>query len=232
MRPMNQPLTQQRIRITFGKRDAMRFIGHLDLAKTWERVLRRARFPVEYTQGFNQRPRLQFAAALPVGVSSESEYLDVWLTARLEGDDPRRWIESLNAASPAGLRTLSVAEVPIKANALPTQVTFAEYEIKFDGEGPGGEALRDRVDSLLAQTSIMRQGHKNPYDLRPRILALEVDDAGVLHARLSANERANARPDELLDALGLDATRAKIHRRKLYLLPVADAPESKGGVEP
>ena len=90
--------------------------------------------------------------------------------------------------------------------------------------------MRARAESLLAQPSIMRAGHKNPYDLRPRILALEVNDAGVLHARLSSNERANARPDELLDALGLDATRAKIHRRKLHLA-APDAPaESKGDV--
>jgi len=228
MRHMNQPLTQQRIRITFGKLDAMRFIGHLDLAKTWERVLRRARVPVEYTQGFNPRPRLQFAAALPVGVSSESEVLDVWLTARLEGDDAARWVEALNAASPAGLRTYRIAEVPIKADALPTQVTFAEYEIAFDAEQPGAADLRARVESLLAQTSVMRPGHKHPYDLRPRVLALAVDDAGLLHARLSANERANARPDELLDALGLDAARARIHRRALHLTAADALADSKG----
>src|SRR5512138_1667680 len=63
---MNQPLTQQRIRIRFGQDGPLRYVGHHDLARTWERILRRARAPLEYSQGFNPRPRMQFAAALPI----------------------------------------------------------------------------------------------------------------------------------------------------------------------
>ena len=60
------PGPRQRIRVTFGKGQQLKYISHLDLARTWERVFRRARLPVAYSQGFNPRPRFQLAAALPV----------------------------------------------------------------------------------------------------------------------------------------------------------------------
>jgi radical SAM-linked protein len=215
---MNHMLTQQRVRITFGKHGALRFIGHLDLSKTWERVLRRAQIPLEYTQGFNPRPRLQFAAALPVGVTSESEYLDAWLTARLEGRFPDEWIDRLNAASPPGLRVYTIEEVPIKDAALPTQVTTSEFVITLMDDVLSPDDLQARVSALLAIPRIERETqNKKRYDLRPRILDLSVDADGHLIALLSSNERSNARPDELVDALSLPLDQVRIHRRRLHL---------------
>ncbi|HLE27799.1 MAG TPA: TIGR03936 family radical SAM-associated protein, partial [Anaerolineales bacterium] len=71
----------QRLRLTFAKTAAMKFSGHLDLHKTWERTLRRARLPLAYSQGFNPQPRLQLASALPLGFTSECEVLDAWMEA-------------------------------------------------------------------------------------------------------------------------------------------------------
>lgn len=217
-------LTQQRIRITFGKHGRLRFVGHLDLAKTWERVLRRANIPLEYTQGFNPRPRLQFAAALPVGVTSESEYLDIWLTERLTGQFPDEWLAHLQATCPSGLRVYTLADVPIRDAALPTQVTTSEYVFTFTGDSPSQHDLQTHIDALLAMPRIERTGHKKAYDLRPRILDLTLSADGSLIARLLSNERANARPDELLDALGFELHQAHMHRRHLFL---EQAPEEK-----
>jgi radical SAM-linked protein len=214
---MNQALTQQRVRVTFGKFGALRFVGHLDLAKTWERVLRRAQVPLEYTQGFNPRPRMQFAAALPVGVTSESEYLDIWLTERLDGQFPGEWIERLAANSPAGLQTYGLVEVPIKEAALPTQVTSSEYVITPTDPSLMPGELDSRVEGLLARSTIERPGRKKVYDLRPLILDLSINPDGSLNARLKTGEQANGRPDELLDALGLELWQAHVHRRHLYL---------------
>jgi radical SAM-linked protein len=214
---MNQALTQQRIRITFGKFGVLRFVGHLDLAKTWERVLRRAQVPLEYTQGFNPRPRMQFAAALPVGVTSQSEFLDIWLTERLGGQFPDEWIGRPAATSPAGLQIYSLVEVPIKEAALPTQVSSSEYVITPTDPGLMPGELESRVEALLARSTIERMGHKKAYDLRPLILSLSMDPDGSLIARMKTGEQANGRPDELLDALGLELWQAHIHRRHLYL---------------
>lgn len=214
---MNQPLTQQRVRIRFGKHGSLRFVGHLDLAQTWERVLRRAQVPLEYTQGFNPRPRLQFAAALPVGVTSESEYLDAWLTQPLGGDFPGEWIERLNATCPPGLRVYDLQEVAIRGPALPTLAATSEYVITPADETLSAEDLAARARDLLAREEIMRQGRKKPYDLRPRVLDLRMNEQGQLIAHLVTSERGNARPDELLDAMGLELNQARAHRRTLHL---------------
>ena len=214
---MNQALTRQRVRIRFGKFDALRYMGHLDLATTWERTLRRADMPLEYTQGFNPRPRLQFAAALPLGLTSEWEYLDVWLTARLEDDFPQGWVARLQEKAPDGLRIYSLADVPIRAPALPPQVTSAEYVLTPRDPALTPDDLRTRAAALLARPHIERTRRKKSYDLRPLIYDLHMDEEGRLIAWLSAGEKANARADELIDALGLTLAQVHAHRLRLYM---------------
>lgn len=215
---MNKALTQQRIRITFGKHGALRFVGHLDLSKTWERLLRRAEMPLEYTQGFNPRPRIQFAAALPVGVTSESEYLEIWLTERLDEPFPDQWIERLQTMSPPGLRIYTLVDIPVRDQSLPQQVTTAEYVITITDQEISRHDVQQRVAAMLAAPTIERLTHKGKrYDLRPRILDLTVNEAGELIAHLSSNERANARPDELIAALGFELGQVHIHRYRLNL---------------
>jgi radical SAM-linked protein len=160
---------------------------------------------------------MQFAAALPVGVTSESEYLDIWLTERLGGLFPGDWIERLATTSPAGLQIYNLVEIPIKDDALPTQVISSDYIITLTDPGLTPGELQTRVEALLARSSIERMGHKKAYDLRPLILDLSMDPDGSLIARMKTGEQANGRPDELLDALGLELWQARIHRRHLYL---------------
>ena len=74
----------QRLRITFGKSGALTYTSSLDVAKIWERVLRRAGLPIMYTQGFNTRPRIQLAMPLPLGITSECEILDIALREAIE----------------------------------------------------------------------------------------------------------------------------------------------------
>ncbi len=214
---MNQALTRQRLRIRFGKFGALRYVGHLDLATTWERTLRRADVPLEYTQGFNPRPRLQFAAALPLGLTSEWEYMDVWLTARLEEDFPSSWVARLQKKAPAGLRIYTLDDVPIRAASLPPQVTSAEYVFTLRDPALTPSVLQDRAEALLAQAHIERTRRHKSYDLRPLIYDLRTDEEGRLVAWLSAGEHANARADELAAALGLTLAQVHIHRRRLYL---------------
>jgi radical SAM-linked protein len=214
---MNQALTKQRIRISFGKLGFLRFVGHLDLAQSWERILRRAGIPLEYSQGYNPRPRMQFAAPLPVGVTSESEYVDVWLVERLADE----WVVRLNAATPADLPVYCIAEVPIRARALPTLVTHADYVIRLLDDSLPRDEVQRRVDNLLAAPRIERVRRNKTYDLRPLILDLAVNDAGNITAQLVTGDRGNGRADELLDALGLAREQARLHRQRLHLSSTA-----------
>ena len=69
-----------RLRVTFAKTEPMRFTSHLDLYRAWERMLRRAGFPLVFSQGYNPRPRLQLATPLPLGITSRFEIIDFWLS--------------------------------------------------------------------------------------------------------------------------------------------------------
>ncbi|HEX2036868.1 MAG TPA: TIGR03936 family radical SAM-associated protein, partial [Chloroflexota bacterium] len=69
-----------RMRLVFAKRPSVRFIGHLDLVRLWERACRRAQLPLAYTLGFTPHPRLTFASPLALGATGDRELLDIYFT--------------------------------------------------------------------------------------------------------------------------------------------------------
>src|SRR3990170_1276370 len=89
-----------RYRITFGKTEAMRFTGHLDLHRTWERTFRRAGVPLAYSEGFNPHPKINIGAALPLGCLSRGDLIDAWLERAL---DPEEIAAALRRSAPPGI---------------------------------------------------------------------------------------------------------------------------------
>ncbi len=211
----NSPV-KQRLHITFGKFDALVYISNLDVAKMWERVLRRANLPILYSEGFNPRPRLALASALPLGISSECEILDVSLREAipLEG-----LAERILATSPAGLRIYGVRDVPIRVTSLAALVRSAEYRIHFE-DGIDAALLQSRIDELLQSSHVPQEKERNGKPIimnaRSSIEALSLMD-GDLIARLSVGERGNYRPDELLKVMQLDQETVSVHRFRLNL---------------
>ncbi|MDQ2690860.1 MAG: TIGR03936 family radical SAM-associated protein, partial [Chloroflexota bacterium] len=119
-------MATMRIRITFTKQGALRYTGHLDLHKVWERAARRAELPLAYSQGFHPQPKMNMAAALPLGFSSRCEVLDM----KLERDVPLDGLPTrINATLPPGLQVVNVEPVEERAPALQTQVLSSEYEV-------------------------------------------------------------------------------------------------------
>lgn len=201
-----------RIRITFAKQGALRYTGHLDLHKLWERAARRAELPLAYSQGFHPQPKINIAAALPLGFSSRCEVMDM----KLEYEIPRNGLrEKLQQTLPDGIQVLSIEEVDERAPALQTQVVAAEYEVTFI-EAVDRSALKQRVGSVMDSESIIRTRRGKTYDLRPLILSLECDDAlQGIRMILSAREGATGRPEEVLDALSIASEAARIERTRL-----------------
>jgi radical SAM-linked protein len=205
-----------RIRITFAKTGALRYIGHLDLHRMWERVTRRAGLSLVYTQGFHPQPKIQLAAALPLGFSSRCELVDMWV----EGEtDLERLPRHLQEAVPPGLRILEVAVIDEKSPPLQTQVLSAEFEGVLSGvDHPGG--LDQKLAAVLEADSLPRERRGKAYDLRPLIEELKLldpdeDGKNRLVMRLSAREGATGRPEEVLDALGLPREGIRIERTRL-----------------
>jgi radical SAM-linked protein len=213
-------VTMGRLRITFSKGGLLRYSGHLDLARAWERSLRRAGIPVAYSHGFNPRPRIQLAAALPLGHAGEAELLDVWLERPVAVGELAR---ALQPALLEGLVVKEVREVPVQQPALPAQVAASEYEVAAEWEEPV-ERLQERMDRLLAETELRRQRRGKSYDLRPLIDRLWIvqewsQAAGgpVLGMVLAARPGATGRPEAVLEALGLEGCRAQFKRLRLVL---------------
>lgn len=217
-----------RIRVTFSKTGSLRFIGHLDLHQVWERTARRAGLPLAYTQGFHPGPKIQIAAALPLGFSGRAEVVDLWLNEMSEITS-RSYKDLLQSAAPPGLTILSVKEVDERAPALQTQVVAAEYEVSLTEAGLGS-ALAERLAALLAKASIPRERRGKAYDLRPLILSLEYRGLS-LQMVLSAREGATGRPEEVLAELGIPPEAARIERTRLILKDEVESAQSllKGG---
>ena len=209
-----------RYRLRFSKDGPLRYTSHLDLARTWERMLRRADAPLVYSLGFNPRPKMQFAAALPLGLRSTCEVVDIWLHAP-EAPPPHDLLVSLQGVAPEGLGALNAESVDPSGPALQTLTRAATYHVRLD-DPPPADALQRKIEVLLAQEPIPRQRRGKDYDLRPLIHDLRVESGKGstdyrLVAVLSLGEAGAGRPDELLDALGFDVSRADITRTEISL---------------
>jgi radical SAM-linked protein len=198
-----------RLRLTFTKLGALKYTGHLDLHRLLERALRRANIPIAYTQGFNPQPRMNLAEALPLGITSECEVMDIWLS---EAVDSAKAKMDLDHAVPADMQILTMTEVDEKLPPLQTQVVAAEYRVTLQ---PAPADLAVRVRNLLAQPTLLRERRHKPYDLRPLIELLDIEE-NVLVMKLAARDGATGRPEEVLLALGLEST--KVHRSKLFFV--------------
>ena len=206
-----------RIRITFAKQGALRYTGHLDLHKLWERTARRAELPLAYSQGFHPQPKMNIAAALPLGFSSRCEVMDM----RLKEDVPLEGLrERLQTTLPTGIRVLDVERVEDGEPALQTQVASAEYEVTLT-EPVDRSELERRVTSVMEAESLARERRGKSYDLRPLIEDLSLTSTPLLliQMRLSAREGATGRPEEVLDALGIPFEGTRIERTRLIFSP-------------
>lgn len=209
-----------RIRITFSKQGALRYTGHLDLHKLWERAARRAELPLAYSQGFHPQPKMNLAAALPLGFASRCEILDL----RLEHDIALEGLaERLNSTLSPGIQVLNVVQVEERAPALQTQVASAEYEVRMI-ESTFDENVKRRIESVMESESILRTRRGKEYDLRPLIEALDVGDDKIV-MRLAAREGATGRPEEVLDILGIAFEETRIERTRL-IFSLAKVPEN------
>jgi radical SAM-linked protein len=204
----------RRFRIGFTKGDEVRYVSHLDLMRTWERILRRARLRVAHSQGFNPRPRLVFAAPLPVAVTSDAELLDVVLDDELSVSE---FVDRVGTALCPGVRLLHVEELPMEAPAVMASVLSSDYQVDVT---PGN--MEPLVAEFLARTTVpynrTRKGQTKQADMRSSVLGLWVESTGRLGMRLRLDiEGAAVRPEEVVAAMGGSLEVKRVHRTALQL---------------
>lgn len=205
-----------RFRIIYSKRSLLRFIGHLDLLRTWERTLRRAHVPMAYTHGFHPHQRINLGVALPLGFSSKCELIDLWLESEV---DLRNLMMKIRLAAPPGIELHSIEKVGLGSPTLQQLIQQAEYRVHLDSNKPLG-VVETMIDDLLGLGVIERKRRGKVYDLRPLIetIAVESVNGGLaLRMKLSASQVGTGRPDEVLRALGFEPEKAEIVRTRLIL---------------
>ncbi len=215
-------MSSLRHRITFGTSRSLAYVSVLELGTLWERTLRRGLVPLKYSQGFNPRPRMHFAAPLPVGCGSKADLLDLSLNEPRTSD---AIIQSLAGVTPPGLTILDVVAVAPRVPALSEQLVEAEYQVWL--REANQERLSTAVIRLLQASSVLlpkrgRRHRGKTYDLRPLIKTLGIEpnpkpDWTVLGMQLNARPGATGRPDEVLKALELTEIPRRCFRTRLIL---------------
>jgi radical SAM-linked protein len=190
--------------------------------RTLERAFNRARIPIAYTQGFNRRPRMSLAAALPLGFTSVGELADIWLVEFVEPNAAQKMMMSKMAP---GIMVHGVEEVPLSAPSLQSILSSASYEVSIAAAEFDCTALNKGIERMLAAESWPMQrrrgrGKKKNIDLRPLILKLQLlnrrDDC-LIEMELIQNQTKTGRPDDVLAALAIDPHESLIMRTKMSL---------------
>jgi radical SAM-linked protein len=210
---------EQRLRVTFATTDAVKYVGHLDMARTWERAIRRSGLPLAYSHGFNPQPRIHFAAALPLGYTGDAEVMDIYLNESIEPDEA---LSVLRAALPRGIAPLRAETVARQLPALQAQVQRAHYRVEVETD-KGKDAFAGQLREFMARDSAWRERRRGKktvgYDLRPLILDIAYlgpTEEGQQFETLMRNEPgATGRPDELLAELGYGEAARRVIRTHL-----------------
>jgi radical SAM-linked protein len=165
-----------RVRVRFAKAGKIRFTSHRDVARIWERALRRAGVPIAYTEGFSPRPKLSFGLALSTGHESLGEYLDVALRDAPDPETVERLPALLAPMLPAGIEVQAAAVLAPGADSLQQAVTSCTWHIEIGDLAPPDASAG--VARALAAAALPltreRKGHTVTDDVRPAILDLQV----------------------------------------------------------
>lgn len=141
-----------RLRVAFVKGEPVRYISHLDLTRTFERALRRARIPVALSEGFNPHMKIAYASALGVGVTGAAEYFDVELKEALS---PDVFTKRLNAQLPSGLRVTAAVALKGKQPSLTSVIDTALYTVTFAlPSGTDGTSVARSLAAILADQEV------------------------------------------------------------------------------
>jgi radical SAM-linked protein len=191
--------TTTKVRLRFAKNGDLRMVSHHDLLRCLERMLRRAQLPVAQSQGFNPRPKLVFTLALALGIEGRREVLELDLE---EPITPEEVLRRLAAVSPNGLRWFEAEAVP---PGRPAQAEAADYHLALPDDRV--EAARIALSEFLARDhwpyTRNRPDREVQLDLRPFVTEAEIGGSSALRFRIKISPNGSARPEEVVEALGL-----------------------------
>lgn len=222
-------MLDRRIRFRYSKTGRIRYTSQRDVARCFERALRRANAPVAYSQGFSPRPLLAFGLALPTGAESLAEYVDIRFDeAEARGDGASlelgELVGLLDAYLPDGIDMGAAGVLEGSKESLQEQVALCTWIVEVTGMGAA--QIEERVGTLLSAASVPlereRKGRTVSDDLRPYVLDLCAEGPGSrpgsvrLSAALATKPRG-VRPGELLRAIDPSLRLAYVNRTAQFM---------------
>ncbi|MDD7739700.1 MAG: TIGR03936 family radical SAM-associated protein [Fusicatenibacter sp.] len=212
-----------KIRIKFAKEGVMKFVGHLDIMRYFQKAIRRAQLPIAYSEGFSPHMLLSFASPLGVGITSTGEYFDMVLKEEMP---TKEIVDRLNQAIVEGMHVISARRVPDgKAGKAMSLVSAADYLIRFREECVPEWNYREKIEefSQMPEILVMRKTKRSEKmtDIRPWIYKLEAAKDGIF-MQLSAGSVSNLKPELVMEAFfswagkELSPYAILIHREEVY----------------
>lgn len=182
------------IRVKFTKEEPVKYLGHLDILRFFQKCFIRAHVKMLYSEGFNPHQKMSFALPLGVGITSRAEYLDAEIE---DGQDLLKIKDDLNAVSGSGFHILDVRQVEEAAESLMSVVRFASYNI-FPREGDIYIPDEFINSESIEATKKTKKGSRQ-INIRPMIY--EMEGGEKLSLFLSAGSENNLKPELVLEAL-------------------------------
>jgi len=217
-----EPSPEAKVRLKFARLGPVRFLGHLEMVNMFLRALRRAQVPVSYSQGFSPKPKIAFSSALPVGLETEGDYLDVLLRESVSEGQVR---DRLNATLPEGFEILDAAEAPARMRSLMSSVVGERYQAMLSIEGREVvQAVRESAESLQSRDAVWvekegKRGRVRTVDILPSVKELSVSEDSetglLLELLLVSEEGAKAACRDVLEAIAPDLEWGAWRARKL-----------------
>ena len=184
------------IRIKFSKTGRLRYISHLDLCRTMQPAMIRAKIPLWYTEGFNPHPKMVFAQPLPLFVESRCEFLDIKIVEDISCEELKR---RLREAFTDELYILDVYKPTEKF----TEIAYAVYEIS--GLSVKGEDIKALLSGSIEVEKKTKSGTVKQIDIRPQVRGVTLRPDGVIECELSATGGEYLSPDIFARALAAKA---------------------------
>ena len=211
--------------ITFRKAESARWLGHLDILRTFERAIRRADLPIAFSTGFNPRERIAFASALSVGVTGDAELATLEFT---EPVDPADVVARLNSKLPPGIQLVEAQAIP-EAGSRDLLNSFDRAEIFVTCVCPENtrlESVAESAQKLLAASELPilreRDGKTKNVDIRPLIHDIRAEsiqaERVTIGLVLSLGAEGTAKPPEIVELMARDIpglSARRIHRARL-----------------
>lgn len=195
-----------KLRVKFRKYGPVRFIGHLDVMRYFQKCIRRAGIDITYTTGFSPHQIMSFAAPLSVGLESNGEYMDIEVNSVTSSEDMLRRFQE---AGVYGIEVISVKKLPEGAGNAMASVAAASYTVRFrDTFSPQSLCpefdLKTEIQTLLSRSSILitKETKKNTIevDLKPGIYECSTDGHSVF-LLLDASSSGNIKPGKVIEVL-------------------------------